>query len=103
MTSMTQAPEVSDNRELSRFEIRIGDAVALLAYRRRADRLVLVHTEVPEELGGRGLAGALTQAAIDRAAAEGLTVVPLCPFARSWLERHPDAAAKVSTDWGGPG
>jgi predicted GNAT family acetyltransferase len=102
MTSMTQAPEVTDNRELSRFEIRIGDAVALLAYRRRADRLVLVHTEVPEELGGRGLAGALTLAAIDRAAAEGLTVVPLCPFARSWLEHHPDATANVSIDWGGP-
>jgi predicted GNAT family acetyltransferase len=100
---MTQAPEVTDNRELSRFEIRIGDAVALLAHRRRADRLVLVHTEVPEELGGRGLGGALTRAAIDRAAAEGLTVVPLCPFARSWLERHPDAAAKVPVDWGEPG
>ena len=100
---MTQAPEVTDNRELSRFEIQIGDALALLAYRRRADRLVLVHTEVPEELGGRGLAGALTQAAIGTAAAEGLTVVPLCPFARSWLERHPDAAAKVSIDWGASG
>jgi uncharacterized protein len=100
MTSMTQAPEVTDNRELSRFEIRTGDALALLAYRRRADRLVLVHTEVPGELGGRGLAGALTHAAIDRAAAEGLVVVPLCPFARSWLEHHPDATANVSIDWG---
>ena len=100
---MTDAPEVIDNRELSRFEIRIGDAVALLTYRRRADRLVLVHTEVPEQLGGHGLAGALTRAAVDRAAAEGLTIVPLCPFARSWLERHPDAVASVSIDWGAAG
>ncbi len=105
MASMTDAPEVTDNREQSRFEIRIGDALARLAYRRRADRLVLVHTEVPEQLSGHGLGGVLTQAAIDRAAAEGLTVVPLCPFARSWLERHPDAAAAVTIDWGetGPG
>jgi len=59
-----------------------------------------VHTEVPEELSGHGLAGALTQAAITTAAAEGMTVVPLCPFARAWLVRHPDEAATVSIDWG---
>jgi hypothetical protein len=29
-------------------------------------------------------------------------VVPLCPFARSWLERHPDAAAGITIDWGEP-
>jgi uncharacterized protein len=38
-------------------------------------------------------------AAIDRAARQGLTIVPLCPFARTWLERHPDEAAKVTLDW----
>jgi len=26
-------------------------------------------------------------------------VVPLCPFARSWLERHPDVAARAAIDW----
>ena len=101
MAGMTDAPEVTDNRERSRFEIRVGDALAFLTYRRRADRLVLVHTEVPTELGGHGLAGTLTEAALATAAAEGLTVVPLCPFARSWLERHPGAAAGVSIDWAG--
>ena len=100
MASMTHAPEVSDNREESRFETRIGDVLAFLTYRRRADRLVLVHTEVPARLGGHGVGGALVQAATRTAAAEGMTVVPLCPFARSWLERHPDAAASVSIDWG---
>lgn len=99
---MTDAPVVSDNTEKARFEIGENGAVAELVYRRRADRLVLVHTEVPEQLGGRGLGGLLVQAALQRAAAEGLTVVPLCPFARSWLERHPDEAAKVTIDWGTP-
>ena len=37
--------------------------------------------------------------AIDRAVGEGLTVVPLCPFARLWLERHPDVAASATIDW----
>jgi predicted GNAT family acetyltransferase len=38
-------------------------------------------------------------AAIERAERDGLTIVPLCPFARSWLERHPDVAARVKIDW----
>jgi uncharacterized protein len=39
------------------------------------------------------------QAALAKAAAEGLTIVPFCPFARSWLERHPDATNGVEIDW----
>ena len=61
---------------------------------------MLVHTEVPVELEGRGIGGRLVTAAVDRAAREGLTLVPLCPFARSWLERHPEVASKAVIDWG---
>ena len=99
---MNEGERVIDNRSESRFELATGGTVAVLAYRRRADRLVLVHTEVPEALGGRGIAGLLVQAAVDRASGEGLTVVPLCPFARTWLERHPQAASGISVDWGPP-
>jgi len=99
MGGMTEAGEVIDNTAQSRFELRIGGALAELIYRRRAGRLVLVHTEVPDELGGRGVGGHLVQAALAKAAVENLTVVPLCPFARDWLERHPDAARGIRIDW----
>ena len=39
-------------------------------------------------------------AAVDRAAREGLTLVPLCPFARGWLQRYPDVAKAATIDWG---
>lgn len=99
---MTQAPQVIDNSEKSRFEVSMDGVLAELIYRRRADRLILVHTGVPEELGGRGVGGLLVRAAVARAAGEGLTVVPLCPFARSWLERHPDTASAITVDWDEP-
>jgi len=99
---MNEAEQVVDNRDESRFEVTLDGAVGELRYRRRADRLVLVHTEVPEALGGHGAGGRLVRAAVDRAAREGLTLVPLCPFARSWLERHPEVASGVSVDWGPP-
>lgn len=93
---------VTDNPDEHRLEIHEDGELAELIYRTRAGRLVLVHTEVPEALGGRGLGGQLVRAAIDKAGHDGMTVVPLCPFARSWLERHPAEAAVVPIDWGAP-
>lgn len=90
---------VTDNTEASRLEIHADGDVAQLLYRTRAGRLVLIHTEVPDSLGGRGLGGQLVVGAIGKATHEGLTIVPLCPFARGWLERHPDDAARVDIDW----
>ena len=66
-----------------------------LTYRRRDDQLTLVHTGVPDELGGRGIAGKLVEAALDYARANDLTVDPQCPYARHWLEKHPDVAATM--------
>ena len=99
---MSDAPPVTDNQAESRFELWVDGRLAELPYRRNGKRLVLIHTEVPEKLEGHGLGGALVKAAVDRAAREGLTVVPLCPFARTWLERHPETAATVNVDWGEP-
>ena len=97
---MRDTPQAIDNPAASRFELNVDGQLAQLVYRLRGDRLVIIHTEVPKALSGMGIGSVLAAAAVDRAAREGLTIVPLCPFARSWLERHPDAAATVSVDWG---
>ena len=97
---VSDSADVIDNTDASRFELRADGWLAELAYHIRGDRLVLIHTEVPLELEGRGLGGRLVTAAVDRAAHEGLTLVPLCPFARGWLERHPEAASRAVIDWG---
>jgi predicted GNAT family acetyltransferase len=97
---VTQDQDVTDNQAESRFEFRVNDHLAELEYRLNGTRLVLIHTEVPEELGGQGIGGLLVTAAVDRAAKEGMTVVPLCPFALGWLKRHPDVAGRAAIDWG---
>ena len=91
--------DVVDDESASRFETVVDGHEAELVYRREDGRLVLLHTGVPDELGGRGIGGALVMAAVDAAAARGLTVVPQCPFTRRWLERHPDDAARVTIAW----
>lgn len=101
MDRVTDTPQVTDNQAASRFEVTVDGRLAELQYRRNGQRFVLAHTEVPPELEGRGLGSALVAAAAERAAREGLTVVPLCPFARDWLARHADVAATLTIDWGG--
>ena len=97
---VSDAPQVTDNRAQSRFELDTDGHVAELVYHRNGKRLAIIHTDVPAELEGHGIGGRLVAAAIDRAAREGLTIVPLCPFTRDWLERHADQAARVAIDWG---
>jgi predicted GNAT family acetyltransferase len=96
---VTDIPQITDNQAASRFELTVEGKLAELRYRHRGQRFVIVHTGVPSELADRGYGSALVQAALDRAEREGLTVVPLCPFARAWLERNPGAAARVTIDW----
>ena len=95
-----EAPQITDDQAASRFELDTDGYIAELIYRRNGKRLVLIHTGVPPELEGQGIGGQLVAAAIDRAVRDGFTIVPLCPFARAWLERHPDEAARVPVDWG---
>ena len=98
MVRVIDSPQVTHDPGRSRFEYRAGGSVAEMVYRRHGERMVLVHTGVPEALEGQGVGGQLVRAAVAYAASEGLTVVPACPFARAWLDRHPDVAALVPID-----
>lgn len=98
MVRVTDSPQVTHDPDRSRFEYRAGGSVAEIVYRRHGERMILVHTGVPEALEGQGVGGQLVRAAVGYAAGAGLTIVPACPFARAWLDRHPDVAALVPID-----
>ena len=99
MSTADRAGAIVDDVANHRYVLEEDGLVAELIYRRNGNRLILVHTEVPEKLGGRGIGGQLVRHALERAAAEHLTVVPWCPYARKWLQDHPDVAATVTIDW----
>lgn len=96
---MSEHQPIVDNESTHRFEVTIDGHHAELVYERDAERLVLIHTGVPDELEGQGIGGALVSAAVDDARARDLTVVPDCEFAAGWLERHPEVAARVRIEW----
>jgi predicted GNAT family acetyltransferase len=95
-------PTVVDDERNHRF-LHVEDGVeAPLIYRARPGKLILIHTEVPESLAGRGIAGRFVSAALERARTTKETVLPWCPYARKWLSEHPDFAAGITIDWSDP-
>lgn len=74
----------------ARFLVRDGEQTASLTFRVRDTTLVLIHTEVPPPLRGRKVGIALTRAALEYARGRGLTVRPLCPFVKGYIDRHPE-------------
>jgi len=89
---------VTHNEEAQRFEMLVDGLRALLTYRRFPDRIVLVHTEVPQPLEGHGLAAKLSRFALDFARANHLRVVSLCPYVSSFIRKHPEYQDLVSSD-----
>lgn len=94
-----ETPDVVDVVEEHRFRYVEDGHEAELVYRARDGVLTLVHTGVPDALGGRGIGGRLVRAAVARARERGELIVPDCPYARAWLEKHPDEATGVTIDW----
>ncbi|MEO3937240.1 GNAT family N-acetyltransferase [Dermatophilaceae bacterium Soc4.6] len=95
---MTQTPDVTvhDALEAHRYQATTEGEVAGYAAYRLADGVVtFTHTVVDPAHEGRGVGGALARAALDDARSRGLAVEPLCPFIRSWIDRHPDYADLV--------
>jgi len=99
---MEPGPTVVDDTAHDRFLVEGDGALAELDYELEGDRLILIHTRVPEEMGGRGIAGQLVAAGVARARRESLTIAPWCPYARRWLSSHPDDIAGVTIDWSEP-
>ncbi len=68
-----------------------GREVADLTYFWDGDqRIVLAHSEVAEELRGQGAGKQLVAAAVEFARERGITLVPICPYAKSVIERVPE-------------
>ena len=89
MTAAT-AVEVSHDPARKRFSTTVGGHLGYVDYALDGGTMEILHTIVPDAIGGRGIAGQLVRAALDHARAEGLRVRPTCPYADAWMRRHPD-------------
>ena len=80
---------VENNEELKRFEVQVNGKDAFIDYKLYGtDAIALIHTEVPEELEGKGIASTLAHYALEFARTNGLKVKVYCSFIKLYMERH---------------
>jgi len=90
---------VQDNAVELRYElVDGGEVVGLIRYRREPGAIALVHTDVDPDLEGTGAAQELVVGALEDIRSRGLRVIPVCPYVRSWIDRHPAYADLVVDD-----
>ena len=88
--------KIFNNRDMSRYELRIdGEAAAVAYYGVEDGRVVLRHTEVPFEYSGQGYGKRLAHAVFEQLRAEGKRVIVWCPFMASYAARNPQYAAML--------
>jgi predicted GNAT family acetyltransferase len=83
---------VSDNPVQQRYELAVDGHVAASYYEIADGVITFVHTEVPPELGGKGIGSKLIKGALDQVRAGGLKVIAQCPFVKAYIEKHPEYA-----------
>jgi uncharacterized protein len=82
--------ELTDNVALHRFEMEVDCETASVYYALQNDRLVLLHTEVPQALAGRGIGTALARAVLAEARRRGRRILPRCDFIAAFIRRNPE-------------
>ncbi|MGN8131104.1 GNAT family N-acetyltransferase [Paenarthrobacter sp. 22069] len=91
---------VRHNPGRERFEILdAGNVIGKAAYKEydggESPQRIFYHTVINEEYGGQGLAGRLATVALDSTVGAGTGIVPVCPFIKKFLAKHPEYAAGV--------
>lgn len=80
--------DIRHDTNAHRFEIEVEGEHCTLDYELDGGVMTITHVIVPEPVGNRGIAAAMTEAALSWARAEGLRVVPRCPYAAAYVARH---------------
>lgn len=80
--------DVSNNEQQNRYETTVDGKIAFSAYHRDGDTITFTHTEVPPELEGRGIAGAIVKHALDEARGKNLGVVAACAYVAAYVRKH---------------
>nr|WP_156433823.1 GNAT family N-acetyltransferase [Bradyrhizobium retamae] len=69
----------------------IDGAEAEMTYSRAGEGVIIIdHTEVPAALRGRKVGEQMVRQAVEDARREVVAIIPLCPFAKAQIGRHPE-------------
>jgi len=84
-----QLPLVN-NQATQCFEMLIDGERAFIDYKKRGETYLLVHTEVPKDLRGQGIAAILVEKIFRYLEAKNLKMIPYCAYVQAYLKKHPE-------------
>lgn len=84
--------KIINNTSSSRIEAKLdSEVIGLIDYEISDDKVMIVpHTEVNTNYEGQGIAGAMTKVLLDFAETSGYKVLPICPYTKTYIDRHPE-------------
>lgn len=82
---------IQHNIAEQRFEVVIDGLMSEVTYKADPEgNLRVIHSGVPRQLEGRGIAAALTKSLLEYAKSNSVKVIPICPYTRAYIEKHPE-------------
>ena len=88
---------VLNNPAHHRYELDVDGHIAATYYKNAGGVITFIHTEVPPELGGKGIGSRLIKGALDQVRADGLKVIAECQFVKAYIEKHHEYADLLKT------
>jgi predicted GNAT family acetyltransferase len=83
--------QVQNDEKARKFYATVDGREAVIEYAHmQGDIYNLLHTYVPEEMRGQGVAGQLVRGALEQIRAQGATFLPSCPYVQAFVKRHPE-------------
>jgi predicted GNAT family acetyltransferase len=80
---------VEHNKEQSKFQVKFDSGeIAFIDYKLYPGKIMLIHTQVPEDMAGKGFAGFLAKYALNYAKSENLRVHIYCSFIAGYVLKH---------------
>lgn len=90
MSEEVEQLEIIKNIENSRFELEVDGYIAFIDFKQDNQLIKLIHTEVPEELGGRGIAAILVRKTLEYLELNSNLLYPYCPYVFAYIKKHPE-------------
>jgi uncharacterized protein len=90
MPEADKTSEIVNNTSKHRYELAVDGHIAATYYKIADGVITFVHTEVPPELGGKGIGSKLIRGALDQVRSDGLKVIPECPFVKAFIDKNAD-------------
>lgn len=90
--------ELKDNKTQHALELWVEGKRSFIGYELEGDKMYLMHTEVPEEQTGEGIAADLVEKSFVYLEKNNLKAVPACSYVRAFLKRHPEWNRIIAED-----